>query len=214
MTTCPIGLATGQELPLGAAVPPAESAVVASCPTERCPPGRCALGGCLSPRRLDWNSRYARRDLPPPGMSLHAMRATQISNAAAVRMMLYQYDFHPNDPRLNPRGHWQLQKMSDRMQYHGFPILIEATTSRALDEARRDHVLAVLQDADIPIDPADVLISRPLTRGIDGLDAMQIHPNLLNLSSDGPGGGMGGGAGMSGPSGGMGGSSMGNMGRQ
>jgi hypothetical protein len=213
MTTGPIGMVTGQELPRGAAIPPGDSAGAVSCPTGHCPPGRCAIGSRLSPRRLDWNSRYVRRDLPPPGMSIHAMHATQIANAAATRMMLYQYDFHPHDPRLNPRGNWQLQKMSDRMQYHGFPILIEATTSRDLDEARRAQVLAVLQEANIPIDPADVLISRPLTRGIDGLDAIPIHTNLLRMSSDGQAGGALGGQGMAGPEGGMGGSSMGNTGR-
>lgn len=215
MGTTLVGMVNGQELPGTVNSFQREATMAVSCPTGHCPPGRCRLGGCLSPRRLDWNSRYVRRDLPPPGTSLHAIRMTQISNAAAARMMLYQYDFQPRDPRLNPRGNWQLQKMVDRREYHGHPILIEATDSMALDEARRAHVLAVLQDSGTAIDPDDVLISRPLTRGIDGLDASGINVNLLRLSAEGQAGGVGGGAGAGamGAGGGMGGGSMGNTGR-
>jgi hypothetical protein len=199
--TSPFGIAKGQDANSSKTNP-----AVGQCPPDppgTCPPGRSSLVHRLSPRRHEWNSRYVRRDLAPPGTSLHAIHFTQVANAAAARMMLYRYDFLPADARLNARGNWQLTKLADRMQYHGFPILIEATTSSELDEARRAHVLTALSDANIPIDPQHVLISRPLTRGIDGLDAMEIHSGMMQMSaggglSGGAGGSVGGGTGMTG----------------
>jgi hypothetical protein len=152
----------------------------------------CPPTGSRASQRRELNRRAMGREIAPPGTSLHAIFSTQIANGRAARMMLYRYDFITESDRLSPRGYWQLTKLARQLEYHSFPLLIEPTHSTELDQARRDYILAVLADSAIPVDADRVITARPLTRGLDGVDAMQLYPGLLRLSE---GGSTGGGAG-------------------
>jgi hypothetical protein len=131
------------------------------------------------------NARSRTREIAPAGTALYSIFAAQAAAGQAANMMLYQYDFVPGSERLSPRGYYQATKFAQRLQYLPYPLLIERTGSPALDEARRAHVMAALEEAGVALDSERVLSRRPTIRGLDGPDSMLINAGLLDLSSAG-----------------------------
>jgi len=118
----------------------------------------------------------------PLGAMLEGQLAAQIANGRAARMVLYQYDFVPGTDRLKPRGRIQLAKFIPCL--HTYGIIVEPSGSGAvLDEARRQTVLRELASDEFRIPTAQVVVGRPLRRGLEGPEAILVERNLWGLTT-------------------------------
>ena len=123
----------------------------------------------------------------PFGSFLNERLQTQITQGAIDQLVLYQYDFEENSPRLRPRGEQQLRTIAARMECLGQPLVIEATQNPArpgLDEARRDFVIRKLEIAmGVPADiaPNLVRVGTPNAFGLarGGVVGMRSEPEMI-----------------------------------
>ena len=120
----------------------------------------------------------------PFGTCVCAHVRTQISNGMAMRMVLYQYDFHDstfNDPAtLNPHGHKRLAEIAAMLQCDIWPAVIEpAGGNPQLDAARRKQVLSSLHEWIESVPEEWVVVASPETRALDGEEALEIYDNLI-----------------------------------
>jgi hypothetical protein len=115
------------------------------------------------------------------GAVLTSMMGKQVSNANAAQMMLYHYDFKPESAELTPRGRRELLHRALALQQTNYPLVIESTSYEPeLAEARRSVVLAELNlILDQPISEDRVIISEPLARGLDGVDAIRVQALMI-----------------------------------
>jgi hypothetical protein len=134
---------------------------------------------------------------PPLGHFVYLHAKTEIANAEAARMVLYQYDFMAGGDQLTPRGCYQVEKIATMLPRTFFPVIIEAMPGHAsLYEARRLTVLNELAKYPFPIPPERVVIGRPLAVGLAGPEAELVYQNLI-LQTQNKGVAAGGGAGQS-----------------
>lgn len=121
----------------------------------------------------------------PFGSSLRAHVNRQIRNGTRDRMVLYLYDFHDaglgDETTLNPHGLRRLDDLRRMMQCNSTPLVIEPSGKNAeLDEARREHVLSLLQDSTFAVPEDWVVVARPDARGLHGEDALSVHQRMLS----------------------------------
>jgi hypothetical protein len=135
----------------------------------------------------------------PFGSDVLQAEQMQIVNGLKDQQVLYHYDFLPDQPAtLSPRGRYQLLKIVRRMEIATAPIVIQtAITNPELDNARRDHVIAVMQQAGVDVVPEMVVVDYPPLPGLQGTEGMLIYNNLLGQTQD-RGSAFGGGGGGSG----------------
>ncbi len=116
----------------------------------------------------------------PLGASLYDHGRIMASNAAAARLVLYQYDFAGGSSELSPRGLDQLAKLSAQLAVSPFPLIIERTPGDPrLAESRRFAVLARLARGPCPVMSDRVLVGVPIPNGLSGSDAQVIAGNAL-----------------------------------
>jgi hypothetical protein len=170
-----------------------------SCPTpsqwQRC---KDRLEDCC----LGYPSEFA---AAPLGFTVAEHFQAQVSNGAAARMTLYDYDFCCGSDRLNYRGRKRLACIAPLLAHYPFPVLIEQDPRcPGLAEARRLEVLRELAAGPLPVPPERVVIGWPLSRPASGEESLLIHQTLLLQTSSagfqpgtgsGPFGGAGTGAG-------------------
>ena len=122
----------------------------------------------------------------PLGYHLHANMKTQVANAEAARMTLYEYDFELNSARLTRRGMHQLEKIAYMTPRNFFPIVIAPSREgNELDIARRQAIIEVLASRNFPVPPERVMVARPVPFGVDGHDATINYANYTASVSAG-----------------------------
>jgi hypothetical protein len=131
----------------------------------------------------------------PFGHYLHAHMNIQVTKGLAAQMVMYHYDFIPEDDKLTRRGHQQLRKLARGFVRDIHPLIIEQTPGRReLDEARRRYVLAELERMHVPVPGEWVRVGLPSAEGTRGQEAQLIDLNLLRQTQmGGAGAGFGGG---------------------
>jgi uncharacterized membrane protein YgcG len=130
----------------------------------------------------------------PLGYSIYQNFRTQVANADAASMVLFQNDFVDGCPGLNARGQEKLARIAHELPRNFFPVVIEELPCAPdLAAARRAAVLAELCHGPFPIPPERVVIGGQIARGLDGREAFIIYTNQLaqtrRLGASGGGGG-------------------------
>ncbi len=138
-----------------------------------------------STRRPPLDRGFPERLHPPAlGSSIMRFQLLQIAQGQAARMALYQYDFLPDSPQLNPRGHHQLTRIAHWAGMNPFPIFVEPVRGcPELTELRRQavwHQLSLVH-GEFPIER--VLVGCPVSRGLDAMDALSIDHNRNELTN-------------------------------
>jgi hypothetical protein len=119
----------------------------------------------------------------PLGYSVALHAETQIANAAASRMFLYDYDFVPGTSELNDRGKDRVLRIATLLPHNRFPVVVERLSyAPVLAEARRRTVLASLVAAAGAVPPERVVIGRPASVPLQGPESELIYMNLLRLT--------------------------------
>src|SRR5207253_81547 len=114
---------------------------------------------------------------------LHQRR--QVENAAAVKMMLYDFDFVAGSDLLNVRGQDRLREIAAMCFQLPFPVVIERMPlTPALAEARRATVLKALAQAAFPVPPERVVIGGHMTNPLSGVEAGRIYWAMVERTSE------------------------------
>ncbi len=173
------GAAQGQppSLPPSAARPAGAVLLPAACPPAR-PAGpfsKASARGSLL-HRADWPETAL-------GSTIDLHFQTHITNAAAARMALYDYDFVRNSDQLNTRGRDRVRLIAGLVGRSPFPVVVERTPDAPeLAEKRRRAVLGELTALSGAV-PADrVVVGLPLATPLRGVEAELIYQNLLRLT--------------------------------
>jgi hypothetical protein len=179
--------------PLAVSLPALMAAGGAPQPCIAQGPANCQYRTCRDRDPCRHHSPFVRemrctcRDcVPPLGTKLYSMMDRQIANGTASRLVLYHYDFLPRDARLSHRGLRQLRKIVRMMAQSTSPLIIQATPGQPeLDERRRQHVAAQSSKLSMPLPLERVIVAPSPTHGLDGIDAVINHDQLLHLMKSG-----------------------------
>jgi hypothetical protein len=116
---------------------------------------------------------------------VYAHYNTHVANAAAARMVLYDYDFVPGGAALNYRGRDRLAQIQAMLPCNGFPVVIERTPDcPPLADARRLAVLSELAHGPVPTPAERVVVGPPIAIGLQGVEAEIIYSNLLRQTAN------------------------------
>lgn len=126
----------------------------------------------------------------PFGVRTQAHLRTQVCNGLAVQLVLFRYDFgeesSPQAGQLTAVGQKRLAYVVALVEkYQAHPIAVEASGNPALDQVRRQAVLAAIASQQVTIPAEWVVIAEPASINIRGADAMLIYANLLRQTKAG-----------------------------
>ncbi len=117
---------------------------------------------------------------PPFGSSLNGTFAVMRAKAEPHVYTLYRSDFLVDTSSLTPVGIGRMDRINRTLRGWCGPVIIEPTPDKpGLAEARRDAVLAVLQQGGNPVGPERVVIGPPVAPGLLGTDAGHNYANLI-----------------------------------
>jgi hypothetical protein len=114
----------------------------------------------------------------PLGSSVRAHQCEQIAQGLADRLVLYRYDFHEGSTVLNSQGQRRLSDLAVAFPHWShLRLVIESTPENPeLAIARRNHVVKLLQDRNVP---AQVEVGLPHGLGPSGDEVLLMNRNLL-----------------------------------
>jgi len=131
--------------------------------------------------------------VPPPAGTydcqwVHAERAL----AAQDNFVIYQYEWSADGTKLTPSGQEHVAQIGRTLCAAPFPIVIEPSSDRRVDEWRRMAVLDALASSGTPVPPDRVVIRRPGAEGLYGQEAPAAARGMLSNQAGTGGQGTGG----------------------
>jgi len=116
---------------------------------------------------------------PPLGFYVTEQLTLQVGKADSHRFMLYRTDFLPGTNVLSPIGASRFNIMVKRVCGYPGPVTIEWTPEQpAVAEARRQAVLAMLQQSGQPVVPERVVIGPSASPGGIGIEPVNFYNNM------------------------------------
>jgi len=111
--------------------------------------------------------------------------------AAQDNFVIYQYEWSADVTKLTPSGQGHVAQMAQTLFQVPFPVVIEPSSDRRLDEARRMAVLEALANSGNPVTPDRVILARPEAEGMYGQEAQGVGNSMFPNRSSGQGAGAG-----------------------
>lgn len=166
-------------------LPPTGPAPCAPC--ERPGPIRRAWGHTfrvLQDQLIGYPSEFVE---PPVGFYVHEYANVMRAKADPHRFTLYRSDFLDGSDRLSPSGASRFNLMATRLASWPGPVLIEWSPDRpGLAEARKNSVLAYMQQAGVAVIPERVVIGPSPYPGLFGTDAAQNYETMISRDAMAP----------------------------
>jgi hypothetical protein len=117
---------------------------------------------------------------PPLGFYTYEAFALQEAHAEAHNFTLYRSDFINDSTTLSPIGAQRLSLMSARLSCWLGPVTVEWTPDKpGLADSRRTALVALLQNAGLPIVPDRILVGPSPYPGTMGADAANNFGNMI-----------------------------------
>lgn len=116
----------------------------------------------------------------PNGYYLHQWMGRQASKAEADDFVIYNNMWYMGGTTLGPLGKYQLDMIARRLNREPFPVVIATSKDPAVDQARREAVLATLAQVGFA-DPTRVIIAFPAAEGLYGEEAFRVYNALLSI---------------------------------
>ena len=169
-----------------------------ACSNETGASGSCASGSCKTHKwHLDNCSNIPKGAQPAPnGTYVNRFIETQQNKAEMDDFVIYKHMWYKGGTDLGPLGRYTLDQIVKRLPTVPFPVVIATSKDAALDESRRDHVMAMLKLRGVD-DPARVIVAYPIAEGLFGDEAPRIYNGIIGVGNQGTdtfggGGGLGG----------------------
>jgi hypothetical protein len=117
---------------------------------------------------------------PPLGYYIYETFGMMKAKADPHDFILYRSDFHDGSSALSPAGAQKLSLMASRLPGWLGPVLVEWTPERPeLAESRRMAVLALFQQAGMPLVNERVVVAASPFPGLPGADAANNFDTLM-----------------------------------
>lgn len=146
----------------------------------------------------------------PLGTSVCNYREIHRAAAEAEDFVIFQHEWYQGGERLGTKGRQHLNAILSRLEECAAPVVIEpqevfveenepidaaVARARALDEIRRQDIIAALATAGVPNPAERVIIADPHSEGLYGVEGPLIFRQIFNTGGRGGfgGGGLGGG---------------------
>jgi hypothetical protein len=153
--------------------------------TLGCAPGHVLPAPAAKEKALERGSLLHTGNWPaaPLGDAVAIHAETQIANAAAGRMVLYDYDFVPGKVELNDYGRSRVLRIAPLLTHTRLPVVVEwLPHAPGLAERRRLTVLTELAAVAGRVPPDRVVIGPSPSVPVQGPEAELIYQNLLQLT--------------------------------
>ena len=111
--------------------------------------------------------------------------------AAQDNFVIYQYEWSADVTKLTPSGQGHVGQMAQALCQVPFPVVIEPSSDRRLDEARRMAVLEALASSGNPVPPERVILARPEAEGMYGQEAPGVARGMFGTQTGGQSTGVG-----------------------
>ena len=118
---------------------------------------------------------------------VHAERA----RAAQDNFVIYHYEWSADVTKLTPSGQGHVAQIAQAMCQVPFPVVIEPSSDRRLDDLRRMAVLEALASSGNPVPPDRVILGRPEAEGLYGQEAPGVARGMLSTQTGGQNTGVG-----------------------
>ncbi len=118
---------------------------------------------------------------------IHAQR----TRAAQDNFVIYDYEWSADVTKLTPFGQGHVSQIAQAACHVPFPIVIEPSSDRRLDELRRMAVLETLASSGTPVPPDRVILGRPEAEGLYSQEAPGIVRGMFGTQAGGQSAGAG-----------------------
>ncbi len=116
---------------------------------------------------------------------IHAEKA----RAEQDKFVIYNYEWSANASQLTSSGHEHIGEIARALCQVPFPVVIEPSCDRHVDDLRRAAVLEALANSGNPVSPDRVIFGRGEAEGLYGLEAPGVARRMLATQGGGQGGG-------------------------
>jgi hypothetical protein len=107
------------------------------------------------------------------------------------KFVIYNYEWSADASQLTSSGHEHIGQIARALCQVPFPVVIEPSCDRHVDELRRAAVLEALANSGSPASPDRVIFGRGEAEGLYGLEAPGVARRMLATQGGGQGGGGG-----------------------
>ena len=121
--------------------------------------------------------------MPVSGFMRREARADQ------DKFVIYQYEWSADVTKLTPSGQGHVAQIAQPLCQVPFPVVIEPSSDRRVDESRRMAVLEALASSGNPVTPDRVILGRPEAEGLYGQEAPGVARGMLGTQTGGQGSG-------------------------
>ena len=108
---------------------------------------------------------------------VHAEKA----RADQDKFVIYQYEWSADGTKLTPSGQGHVAQIAQGLCQVPFPVVIEPSSDRRVDESRRMAVLEALANSGNPVTPDRVILGRPEAEGLYGQEAPGIARGMFSI---------------------------------
>ncbi len=113
---------------------------------------------------------------------IHAEKA----RADQDKFVIYQYEWmSPEVTKLTPSGQGHVAQIAQELCQTPFPVVIEPSSDRRVDEWRRAAILEALAGSGNPVPPDRVILGRPEAEGLYGQEAPGVARGMLSNQTGG-----------------------------
>src|SRR5207248_2376414 len=105
---------------------------------------------------------------------VRAFQNAQAGKAEADDFVFYKHEWYLGGRELGPYGRYHLNEVTKRLRHVPFPVVLQPTADRELNEIRRQLIVQYLKLNDIPDAELRVLVAFPEAEGLDGNEAERI----------------------------------------
>jgi len=172
-----------------------------------------SLAGCASCKPWGWG-RHCETIAPgtvpqPAGTYACQWQSAQSALAEQEDFVIYRYEWDGHEVELTRTGQDHLENIGKRLPFAPFSVVVQRSDDPALDESRKEAVVATLEDMGIEDAGERTTIGRAKAEPLYGAEAPVVSQGIIGGRRGGAGGRggsrFGGGAGGSGLGGGLGG---------
>ena len=101
------------------------------------------------------------------------------------KFVIYQYEWSADGTKLTPSGQGHVAQIAQGLCQTPFPVVIEPSSDRRVDESRRTAVLEALASSGNPVPPDRVILGRPEAEGLYGQEAPGIARGMFSTQTGG-----------------------------
>ena len=121
----------------------------------------------------------------PSGTYVCQWAHAERGRAAQDNFVIYQYEWSADVTKLTPSGQGHVAQIAQSLCQVPFPVVIEPSSDRRLDEARRMAVLEALANGGNPVTPDRVILARPEAEGMYGQEAPGVARGMFGTQTGG-----------------------------